>query len=97
GRISQEFRKELMRNSLSYVRRNVFTGDVLFIQNTGNFFNASVIGYAASVDVNTCSSKDDILKTIMQKIKNYCIDQSLQKVNIPLLGTGKGGLSATSS
>lgn len=97
GRISQEFRKELMRNSLSYVRRNVFTGDVLFVQNTVNFFNASVIGYAASVDVNTCSSKDDILKTIMQKIKNYCIDQSLQKVNIPLLGTGNGGLSATSS
>lgn len=97
GGVTRSIQKELMVNDMPYLHKGVLAGDVLFIPNTSIYSNASMIGYAASVDVNTHSSSDDILREIMRKIKSYCHEQSLQKVNIPLLGTGAGGLSAKTS
>ena len=91
GGVTRSIQKELMVNDMPYLHKGVLAGDVLFIPNTSIYSNASMIGYAASVDVNTHSSSDDILREIMRKIKSYCHEQSLQKVNIPLLGTGAGG------
>jgi len=86
-----------MVNDLPYLHKNVPAGDILLVQNTSNFSNASMIGYAASVDINSNTSSVETLQKIMQKIKYCCQNQSLQKVNIPLLGTGAGGLSAETS
>lgn len=97
GSVSGLVRNELMVNDLPYLYRRIPVGDVLFVENIGSFSNASMIGYAASVDAISNMSSEKILQEIMRKIKNYCKDQSLQKVNIPLLGTGAGGLSAKSS
>lgn len=96
-RVTDSIHKELMVNDLPYLHKKVPTGDILFVQNTGIFSNASMIGYAASVDVNNNMSSEEILRKIIQKIKYCCQNQSFQKVNIPLLGTGAGGLSAKTS
>lgn len=57
------------------------------MENTGNFANASMIGYAASVDASEHASSKDLLKKIVKKIKLCCQEHDLHKVNIPLLGT----------
>lgn len=97
GGVTGSILQELMVNNLPYLHKNVPTGDILFVQNIGSFSNASMIGYAASVDVNSNRSNEETLQKIMQKIKSCCQAQSLQKVNIPLLGTGAGRLSAKTS
>lgn len=94
GGVTGSIRRELMVHNLPYLHKQMPSGDVLFAQNTGGFSNASIIGYAASVDADSNMSSEEILRRIMQKIKYCCQDQSLQKVNIPLLGTGAGKLSA---
>lgn len=71
-------------------------GEVVFDESKGNFTNASIIGFAASVD-STGRSKKDYLHNICQSIKDYCVLHSLSLINIPLLGTGFGGLSIQDS
>jgi O-acetyl-ADP-ribose deacetylase (regulator of RNase III) len=91
GGVTQSILKELMANNLPYYKC-ANAGDVVFVENIKNFSNASVIGFAASVDVFESKSTSKIIKTIMQTIRSYCEEQSLHKINIPLLGTGAGGL-----
>lgn len=40
------------------------------------------------------TSNENTLRKILRRIKQCCYEQSFQKINIPLLGTGAGGLSA---
>ena len=72
-------------------------GDIAFGESQGNFTNALVIGFAASVDGITGRSKLDYLHKICKKIKDYCEFNSLSIINMPLLGTGHGGLSVRDS
>lgn len=97
GGVTHSIHEAINGNGLPYLHKHIEIGDVQFIQVTNRFSNALTIGYAASVDVSTESSSELILESIAKKIKNYCYNQSLQKVNIPLLGTGSGKLSAHSS
>lgn len=94
GGVTSSIQEELATNDLPYLNRPIETGKVAFIQNTGKFANASMIGYAASVDAYTRTSNEDTLRNILRSIKQCCYEQSFQKINIPLLGTGAGGLSA---
>lgn len=94
GGVTSSIQRELAANDLPYLNKAIKTGTVVFAQNSSKFANASMIGYAASVDVYTQTSNKNALHNILQSIKQYCYEQSLQKVNIPLLGTGAGGLSA---
>ncbi len=97
GGVTSSIQDELMVNDLPYFHKNMSVGDVLFVENTGNFSNASMVGYAASVDVSRQETGEKIIKKIIRKIRLCCQEQSLNKVNIPLLGTGAGGLPAKSS
>ncbi|MDR1630336.1 MAG: TIR domain-containing protein [Oscillospiraceae bacterium] len=97
GGVTRSILNDLMVNDLPYFRKEMAAGDISFIQNTGTFSNASMIGYAASGDIDVNKSNENILKKILQQIKYCCQEQSLHKVNIPLLGTGAGGLSAKTS
>lgn len=97
GGVADSVYEELSGNGLPYLHRSIPVGDIEFVQITNKFANALTIGYAASVDVYKQSSSEDIIQSIAKKIKNYCHEQSLQKVNIPLLGTGTGKLTARSS
>lgn len=94
GGVTNSIKKELAINDLPPLNRALENGEVVFIQNTGNLANASMIGYAASVDAYTRTSNETVLRNIMRSIKRCCHEQSFQKINIPLLGTGAGGLSA---
>lgn len=95
GKVTLSVQKELMANDLPYHNKRIPSGDVLFVENSSSrFTNASVIGYAASVDVRGRVSSKELLERIIKQIKIYCLNQDLHKVNIPLLGTGAGGLSA---
>lgn len=68
-------------------------GDVAFIHNLDNFNTALVVGFAASVNVGGGKCKEEYLLRICDNIKEYCKENSLFIVNIPLLGAGAGGLS----
>lgn len=93
GGISSSIRKGLMSYDFPNTIRHISPGDILFVEPFKNLSNASVIGYAASVDASTSSSSEKIIEEILHCLKNFCQSQSLHKVNIPLLGTGAGGLS----
>lgn len=97
GGVTVSTHKELKLYNLPYPYKPIPVGSVQFIQNTSIISNALTIGYAASVDATKISSSENILRVIMKKIMNYCHEQSLQKVNIPLLGTGAGGLTPKTS
>lgn len=93
GGVTSFVQNALMVNNLPYFNAPVSLGDILFFDQVGNFANASRIGYAASVDANKLISSEEILRKIMKKLKSYCRENHLHKINIPLLGTGAGGLS----
>lgn len=93
GGITSFVRKELLANNIPIITESIKPGDIVFYNNIGDFSNASVIGYAAAVDAEKQSSSKDIIRKILQQIRSYCELQSLSKINIPLLGTGSGGLS----
>lgn len=98
GGISGSILKTMTINDVPYYyNESMNPGDVCFRTNVGNFANASVIGYAASVDINKSSSSVQIVEAILDQIRTYCNENSLHMVNIPLLGTGAGGLSVLAS
>jgi len=98
GGVSNSVLNDLMVNNLPYYQKSMNIGEVVFKDNIGSFSNATMIGYAASVDAREYNkSNEEILISIMRQIKLCCQDNFLHKVNIPLLGTGAGGLSAKSS
>lgn len=97
GGVTSFVHKQLMVNDLPYYQKEMLAGDVQFFVNTSSFANASMIGYAASVDAAKIKSDEVIIAKIAQQIKAFCLDQALNKVNIPLLGTGAGGLSYSAS
>ncbi len=97
GGMTLSTKKEIISHDFPYFNTRIELGNVIFIENRTNFSNASVIGYAASVNALEKSSSEKIIQKIAYRIKNYCEEYSLHKVNIPLIGTGAGGLSPKTS
>lgn len=97
GGLSWSVIHEMKLNNLSISKRQMSAGEVYFEENNNNFNNASVIGYAASVSVTERLSKIDYLQNIAKSIEQYCINNSLHIVNIPLLGTGAGHMQPQES
>lgn len=58
---------------------------------------ASTLGYAASVDVKTITSQADAIKQIASEIVSYSIANQIRIVNLPLLGSGAGGMNPVDS
>lgn len=94
GGISTSIHRELLAHRLPTPSMEVRTDGISFVATISSFTSASVIAYAASVGVHVCDSNETLVRRIAQRIRQYCQDNSLRKVNIPLLGTGAGGLSA---
>lgn len=90
-------REELIGNKIPFYRTYMSPGEVLFRESNGNFTNAAVIGFAASVNAETINSTVEYLQNISKEIKKYCDNNFLHIVNIPLLGTGAGGLNIQTS
>ena len=58
---------------------------------------ASTIGYAGSVDVETITSQAEAIQSIAQEIVAYSAYNQIRIVNIPLLGSGAGGMTPVDS
>lgn len=97
GGVTNSVRTEIILNNLPYLYEKIPAGDVRFLQNIGKFANASMICYAASVDVKASKSNEEMIASIAKKIKECCLEQSFTKINIPLLGAGAGKMSPQQS
>lgn len=82
------------RNLPTYVRSIPF-GKVHFRE--VQYENSSILAYAASVDANTITSNRDAIACIAREIREFSRTNSILSVNIPLLGTGAGGMSPIDS
>jgi len=61
------------------------------------FDNASIIAYAASVDCEVMKSSDSAIESIGRNLASYAEKNGVLSVNLPLLGTGAGGLTPVQS
>lgn len=92
GEVSVSVEESLLMHNL-YPYGRVFTpGDIDW-----NYTNTGVVGYAASVDTHGEFDTANNVRVIANKIFAYCKENMLRKINVPLLGTGAGGLSEKES
>lgn len=96
GGVSSSIARELRLHGLSFPRIDIETSSVTFVENISKFTSASVIAYAASV-AGSYNSTDAQVMDIANRLKRYCQEYSHRKINIPLLGTGAGGMSILDS
>lgn len=97
GGVTNPIQKSLCLYELPKPDKEIAIGDVIFKNSPKNFPNAQMIGFAASVNVLKGYSKEMYLYSIANKILNYCEKNALYYINIPLLGSGAGGLSPQTS
>lgn len=97
GYISTSIQKELFAHRLPVPSQEVRTNGISFVENVSTFASASVVAYAAAVSTLGTSPAESLLRHICRRISQYCRDHSLRKVNVPLLGTGAGGLTPAMS
>lgn len=62
-----------------------------------NYTFASTIGFAASVDALTSTSNENAIKSVAEEIVKYARQNEIRIINIPLLGSGAGGLTPLKS
>jgi len=58
---------------------------------------ASTVGYAASVDYDTDRSETEAIRRIAREIVRYATENQIRIVNVPLLGSGAGGMTPVDS
>lgn len=93
GGMTREIKDNLLINDIHNLPSVKDPGNIKFDESKGGFTNASIIGFAASVNGSTGRSEVEYLHCICEEIKHYCRTNSLSLINIPLLGAGAGGLS----
>lgn len=86
---------ELESRGLETAFGDIPYGEVLFKRT--QYENAVVLGYAATVNDETHSTEASALKKIAKKLSTYCRKNNLSLVNLPLLGTGAGGMNPLAS
>lgn len=84
--------KSLLINELPLPGGRINVGEVVFEAAPKVFTNAQVIGFAASVGGRPHRCREEYLRRIAGKVMDYCERNGLHCVNMPLLGTGAGGL-----
>ena len=94
GKVTSWVLSELKGKYLPLPLGAIAFGKVEFVE-TKFLANAEVIGFAASV-VHSSSSKEAII-SIGEAIYQYSMENKCRQVNIPLLGSGAGRLSALDS
>ena len=93
GSVTSWVFENLKNNSLQTPKNYIPFGKVYYQKTSFKLENAEYIGFAASVDINGDYSNIEAISTISKDILNFCSNKSIKKINIPLLGTGAGGLS----
>lgn len=95
GNVSYRIKDELISNNIPFFQDVTRAGNIQFYDIDG-YANASIVGYAASVDIVSCDTLNYV-KQICQKIVEFCEKYNVKSVNLPLLGAGAGGLTTVES
>lgn len=95
GSVTSSVFGNISNNKIPYNIGAIPFGQVVYFELTNNFSNS--VGYAASVDATSITSNVDKIKDIAQSILQYSRERMMHLVNIPLLGSGAGGLNPLDS
>jgi len=87
----------LKQNGINVPDKYIPLGKVLFVDTKLDTENAEIVGFAASVDDEAGDTPTSAITSIGSQIFDYCKSNGLRQVNIPLLGSGAGGLSEFAS
>ena len=95
GGLSATIERDLISYGLPTSIKAPSPGKVIFENCPKHFTLSSIIGYSVSVELLPMqpSSTCELLHNICDQIIQYCKENSLRFVNIPLLGAGAGKLS----
>ncbi|MEZ9746110.1 TIR domain-containing protein [Vibrio splendidus] len=92
GGVTSWVRREIIENKLPFSNKPVPYGFVVFNETHAHYKKCDYVGYAASVDSHTVSADLDIIETILIEVLHYADLKSCSIINLPVLGTGAGGL-----
>jgi hypothetical protein len=95
GGVTQSVFANLHQRDLPTQIGRIPYGKVHFRESRYEF--ASTIGYAASVNAQTINSDSQSVSQIAREIISYSIENQIRIVNIPLLGSGAGGMTPVDS
>ena len=95
GRVTNSVYINLSERGLETQIGPIPFGGVLFRESKYEF--ASTVGYAASVDVDPIASTSGAIKQIAEAIIYYARENQTRIINIPLLGSGTGGMAPVES
>lgn len=93
GSITPSVKADIFSTGLPVMKRRLEFGGVKFLDTYGSYEISMIVGYAASVNATSMYSDKKAISKIAKKIGDYAIVQKVRRINIPLLGTGAGGLS----
>lgn len=92
GGVTRWVRSEIESNNLPFPSTKIPYGKVLFLPTNARYPKADFIAYAASVDARTITSSSAAIESIISDIVQYCKANDCSIANLPILGTGAGGL-----
>lgn len=92
GGVTRWVREEIQENNLPFPSARISFGKVRFLSTDARYAKSDFIGYAASVNAERVSSSPEAIASIAAEILKYCKANECTIVNLPLLGTGAGGL-----
>lgn len=93
GGLSNWVRNEVFENDLPAPNQSIPFGNILFVETNAKYEKSEYVGFAASVDEVTVSSGLNAISNILLQIIRYADQKSCSIINLPLLGTGVGGLT----
>lgn len=94
GSVTSWVKSEIEQNNLPFPSASIPFGQIRLLSTEARYTKADFVGYAASVDAKTTSSKLSAIEQISSDLITYCKQNDCSIVNIPLLGTGAGGLDS---
>ncbi|UMR29122.1 TIR domain-containing protein [Massilia sp. MB5] len=92
GTITPWVKSEIEQNNLPFPSANIPFGQVRVLSTEARYAKADFVAYAASVDGRNSSSRLKVIEKIAADLILQCNQNNCSIVNIPLLGTGAGGL-----
>ncbi|NMG77714.1 toll/interleukin-1 receptor domain-containing protein [Aromatoleum diolicum] len=94
GTVTSWVKREIEQNNLPFPSGLIPFGQVRLLSTEARYTKADFVGYAASVDAKTTRSNLSAIEKIASSLILHCKQNDCSIVNIPLLGTGAGGLDA---
>lgn len=91
GSVTRWVKSEIEKYELPFPSYDIPFASVAFLEAGNRYRNANFIAFASSVKANNYSDLESI-REIVHRIKNYSLENNITLINLPVLGTGAGGL-----